>query len=75
MANTPVSAKKTLSKKSKTKIMSLDKKSDSCKTAMSNPHEHTATYKKNKKTGEWDVKNPSGSIAYNYLYRGDYEEE
>ena len=38
-------------------------------------HENTAIYKKNKKTGEWEVKNPSGSIAYNYLYRSDYEED
>ena len=51
------------------------KKSNSENSTIINPHEHTATYKKNEKTGEWEVKNPSGSIAYNYLYRGDYEEE
>ena len=36
-----------------------------------NPYDHTSIYIKNEKTGEWEVKNPSGSIAYNYLYRGD----
>ena len=51
------------------------KKSASENLANTNPHEHTAIYKKNEKTGEWEVKNPAGSIAYNYLYRGDYEEE
>ena len=55
--------------------MSSKKKSNSEKSTNMNPHEHSATYKKNEKTGEWEVKNPSGSIAYNYLYRGDYEEE
>ena len=51
------------------------KKSDSAKPTIINPHENSSIYKKNEKTGEWEVKNPSGSIAYNYLYRGDYEEE
>ena len=55
--------------------MSPKKKSDSKISTTHNPHENTSIYKKNKKTGEWEVKNPSGSIAYNYLYRGDYEEE
>ena len=55
--------------------MSLKKKSDPEKPTTKNPYENSAIYKKNEKTGEWEVKNPSGSIAYNYLYRGDYEEE
>ncbi|MCJ7582658.1 MAG: hypothetical protein MUP98_19250 [Candidatus Aminicenantes bacterium] len=55
--------------------MSLKKKPDSEKSKTHNPYENTSIYKKNEKTGEWEVKNPSGSIAYNYLYRGDYEEE
>ena len=36
-----------------------------------NPFGHTAIYIKDPKTGLWIVKNPSGSIAYNYLYRND----
>lgn len=55
--------------------MSSKKKSDPKKSIAKNPYENTAIYKKNKKTGKWEVKNPSGSIAYNYLYRDDYEEE
>jgi hypothetical protein len=40
------------------------------------PLGHTAVYKKDPKTGLWIVKNPSGSIAYNYLYRdNDFEQD
>jgi len=31
--------------------------------------EHSAVYYKNEKTGQWEVRNPSGSMGYNYLYR------
>lgn len=55
--------------------MSSKKKSDPEQSTVKNPYENSSIYKKNKKTGEWEVKNPSGSIAYNYLYRDDYEEE
>ena len=55
--------------------MSSKKKSDSEKSTAKNPYENSSIYKKNEKTGEWEVKNPAGSIAYNYLYRGDYDEE
>lgn len=46
------------------------------KTDEKDPLGHTAVYEKDPKTGLWIVKNPSGSIAYNYLYRdNDIEEE
>ena len=35
---------------------------------------HSAIYIKNEKTGEWQVKNPAGSMGYNYLYRDDNSE-
>jgi len=35
------------------------------------PYENSVTYNKNKKTGEWEIINPAGAIAYNYLYRED----
>ncbi|MGE5343298.1 MAG: hypothetical protein ACM3SY_17655 [Candidatus Omnitrophota bacterium] len=34
-------------------------------------HESSALYIQNKETGEWEVRNPSGSVGYNYLYRDD----
>ena len=55
--------------------MPKDKKSGSEKTRTKNPHDNSSIYIKNEKTGEWEVKNPAGSIAYNYLYRDDFEEE
>ena len=57
--------------------MSSNKKSDYDpeKSKAKNPYENSSIYKRNEKTGEWEVKNPSGSIAYNYLYRDDYDEE
>jgi len=33
----------------------------------------SAQYRKNPKTGLWEIINPSGSMAYNYLYRDDPE--
>lgn len=36
---------------------------------------HSAIYKKNEKTGEWEVKNPAGSMAYNYLYRNEFDDD
>jgi len=33
------------------------------------PLNKSVVYIKDPKTGLWIVKNPSGSIAYNYLYR------
>jgi len=36
-----------------------------------NPLDQSAVYVKDPKTGLWIVKNPGGSIAYNYLYRND----
>ena len=32
---------------------------------------HSAVYIKDEKTGEWIVRNPAGSMGYNYLYRDD----
>jgi len=34
-------------------------------------YDHSTIYIKNEKTGLWEVRNPSGSIGYNYLYRDD----
>jgi hypothetical protein len=31
----------------------------------------SALYEQDRETGEWTIKNPAGSTAYNYLYRGD----
>ena len=39
-----------------------------------NRYENSVTYRKNKKTGEWEVINPAGAVAYNYLYREDRED-
>ena len=39
-----------------------------------NRFENSVTYRKNKQTGEWEVINPAGAIAYNYLYREDRED-
>ena len=36
-----------------------------------NQYENSVTYRKNQKTGEWEIVNPAGAIAYNYLYRED----
>lgn len=33
----------------------------------------SAVYIKNEKTGKWEIRNPSGSVGYNYLYRDDYD--
>jgi len=33
----------------------------------------SALYIKDKETGEWKVRNPSGSMGYNYLYRDSFE--
>jgi hypothetical protein len=38
-----------------------------------NRFENSVTYRKNPKTGEWEIVNPAASIAYNYLYREDKE--
>ncbi len=66
---------KRMTEKPKAAAPSPKKKPVKGKNPVANPYEHTTIYKKNEKTGEWEVKNPSGSIAYNYLYRHDYEEE
>ena len=36
-------------------------------------HDHSAVYIRNKETGQWEVRNPAGSIGYNYLYRDEPE--
>ena len=36
-------------------------------------NDSSALYEQNKETGEWTIKNPAGSTAYNYLYRDDLE--
>jgi hypothetical protein len=38
-----------------------------------NRFENSITYRKNEKTGEWEIVNPAGAVAYNYLYREDKE--
>jgi hypothetical protein len=37
------------------------------------PRENSAIYSRDKETGEWTVRNPSGSIGYNYLYRDEWD--
>jgi len=58
----------------------MDKKKEKNKTAhkedkeeqpVKNSHDNSAIYKKDKKTGKWEVRNPAGSFAYNYLYRDE----
>ncbi|MFC2140665.1 hypothetical protein ACFLQP_00010 [Acidobacteriota bacterium] len=34
-------------------------------------YDNSAIYTYNRKTGKWEVRNPAGSIGYNYLYRDD----
>ena len=34
---------------------------------------NSALYKKDEKTGKWEVRNPAGSLGYNYLYRDDMD--
>ncbi|MFC2146178.1 hypothetical protein ACFLRT_02325 [Acidobacteriota bacterium] len=36
-----------------------------------NNHDNSAIYIYNRETGKWEVRNPAGSIGYNYLYRDD----
>lgn len=73
--------KKTLSPAEESAEQAAKNKTDSdenslCeKFTLINPFENSATYKKNESTGEWEIINPSGSIAYNYLYRDDTEKD
>ncbi len=34
-------------------------------------YDNSAIYIYNRETGKWEVRNPAGSIGYNYLYRED----
>lgn len=36
-----------------------------------NNYDNSAIYIYNRETGKWEVRNPAGSIGYNYLYRDD----
>jgi hypothetical protein len=36
-----------------------------------NTNDNSAIYIYNKETGKWEVRNPAGSLGYNYLYRED----
>lgn len=36
-------------------------------------HDNSAVYKQDKETGKWEVRNPSGSFVYNYLYRDEMD--
>jgi hypothetical protein len=36
-----------------------------------NTNDNSAIYIYNKETGKWEVRNPAGSLGYNYLYRDD----
>ena len=40
-------------------------------TPETDDYDHSAIYIFNKETGKWEVRNPAGSIGYNYLYRDD----
>jgi len=34
-------------------------------------YDNSAIYIYNRETGKWEVRNPAGSIGYNYLYRDE----
>lgn len=34
-------------------------------------YDQSAIYIYNRETGKWEVRNPAGSIGYNYLYRDE----
>jgi len=34
-------------------------------------YSNSAIYIYNRETGKWEVRNPAGSIGYNYLYRDE----
>ncbi|UCH97055.1 MAG: hypothetical protein JSV88_09450 [Candidatus Aminicenantes bacterium] len=36
-------------------------------------YDTSAIYIRNKETGEWEVRNPAGSVCYNYLYRDEMD--
>lgn len=36
-------------------------------------YDNSAIYIYNKETGEWEVRNPAGSVGYNYLYRDEID--
>ncbi|MBN1224391.1 MAG: hypothetical protein JXB23_14180 [Candidatus Aminicenantes bacterium] len=39
------------------------------------PKPHSVVYFKNKKTGEWEVRNPASSYAYNYISRNELPDD
>jgi len=36
---------------------------------------HSAVYIRNRKTGEWEVRNPASSYAYNYISRNEFPDD
>jgi hypothetical protein len=51
----------------------LEKNSTPPAQTLLNDHDMSAVYIRDKETGDWKVRNPAGSMGYNYLYRDDID--
>ncbi|MGD2085372.1 MAG: hypothetical protein PVH61_04230 [Candidatus Aminicenantes bacterium] len=60
-------------KKSKTRPKDQIEDADhrSSRNTNINNYDNSAIYIYNRETGKWEVRNPAGSVGYNYLYRDD----
>jgi phage baseplate assembly protein gpV len=60
-------------KKSKTrpKDQTGDTDNRSSRDTNTTDYDNSAIYIYNRETGKWEVRNPAGSIGYNYLYRDE----
>jgi hypothetical protein len=59
--------------KSRTESKNLLRNSTQPDLTSLNDHDTSAIYIRDKETGDWKVRNPAGSMAYNYLYREDID--
>ena len=57
--------------KEKNKHADKPETEDKLKDDRDDSFENSAVYVQDKKSGKWEVRNPAGSFAYNYLYRDD----
>lgn len=58
---------------SEDKTPALEKNSTQPDSTSPDDHDTSAIYTRDKETGDWKVRNPAGSMAYNYLYREDID--
>ena len=62
-------------KQKKSKIRPKDQKEDTDNRTSRDTdltdYDNSAIYIYNPETGKWEVRNPAGSIGYNYLYRDE----